>query len=84
MTKYYTFEIVIEKEPEDPGYFAYCPVLPGCITCGDTVEETRSHMMEAMTVYLESMIAHGDPIPKPESRILVENMQVEVDMEIAV
>jgi predicted RNase H-like HicB family nuclease len=27
--EYYSFAIVIENEPEDPGYFAYSPTLPG-------------------------------------------------------
>ena len=28
--RFFNFEIVIEKEPEDPGYYAYSPTLPGC------------------------------------------------------
>ena len=40
--KFYDFEIVIEKEPEDAGYFAYSPSLPGCFSNGLTIEETGS------------------------------------------
>ena len=28
--KFYSFQIVIEKEAEDEGYYAYSPTLPGC------------------------------------------------------
>jgi hypothetical protein len=27
--KFYSFQIVIEKEKDDPGYYAYSPALPG-------------------------------------------------------
>lgn len=67
--KYYTFEIVIEKEPDEPGYFAYCPALRGCVTCGGTIEETRANMSEAMALHLESMLAHGDEIPQDNARV---------------
>jgi predicted RNase H-like HicB family nuclease len=35
---YYSFEILIEKEPEDEGYYAYSPTLPGCCGAGKTIE----------------------------------------------
>jgi predicted RNase H-like HicB family nuclease len=41
-------EIVIEKEPDDEGYFAYSPSLPGCFSNGMTVEETRRDIREAI------------------------------------
>jgi predicted RNase H-like HicB family nuclease len=34
--RFYNFEIVIEKEPEDEGYSAYSPSLPGCFSNGRT------------------------------------------------
>ena len=53
--KYYSFAIVIEKEPEDPGYFAYSPTLPGCFSNGLTVEETRANLRSAITGHVELM-----------------------------
>lgn len=35
----YSFQIVIEKEPEDEGYFAYSPTVPGCFSNGRTIED---------------------------------------------
>lgn len=46
--RYYSVAIVIEKEPEDPGYFAYSPSLPGVFSNGLTIEETRKNMREAV------------------------------------
>jgi len=36
--KFYTFEIVIEKEEEDEGYLAYSPTPAGCFSNGKTIE----------------------------------------------
>jgi predicted RNase H-like HicB family nuclease len=60
----YSFEIVIERESEDEGYFAYSPTLPGCFSNGRTIEETRRNMREAIQLHVESLVAHGDPIPQ--------------------
>ena len=54
--KFYNIQIVIEKE-EDNGYYAYSPNLPGCFSNGDTIEETRANMYEAIQLHLESLLA---------------------------
>jgi predicted RNase H-like HicB family nuclease len=51
---------VIEKEPEDEGYSAHSPSLPGCFSNGRTVEETKRNMREAVTQHVASLIEHGD------------------------
>ena len=58
--KYCSFEIVVEKEQEDEGYFAWSPTLPGCFSNGRTVEEAKRNMREAIQTHLESRHAHGD------------------------
>ena len=45
-------KIVIEPS-EEGGYTAYVPSLPGCISEGDTVEETTANIREAIELYLE-------------------------------
>lgn len=45
--------VVLEKT--DTGYSAYVPDLPGCITVGDTREETEENMQEAILFHLEGM-----------------------------
>jgi len=43
-------------EPQDEGGFtAYVPSLPGCVTEGETYEETMSNMKEALELYLETL-----------------------------
>jgi predicted RNase H-like HicB family nuclease len=53
------FEIVIEKEPEDEGYLAYSPTLPGCFGNGRTIEEARQSIRSAVQQHIEMLLAHG-------------------------
>lgn len=57
-----TFTVILEAE-EAGGYHAFCPVLKGCHTQGDSLEEAMANIREAIEVYLESMVAHGERIP---------------------
>lgn len=44
---------IIEKDED--GYYAYCPELPGCQSQGDSLEEVRENIKEAVEVYLETL-----------------------------
>jgi hypothetical protein len=46
--KFYSFQIIIEKEPEDEGYFAYSPTVPGCFSNGKTIEDTKRNIRQAI------------------------------------
>jgi len=46
--RFYSFQIVIEKEPEDEGYYAYSPTLPGCFSNGRSIEDARRNIREAI------------------------------------
>jgi predicted RNase H-like HicB family nuclease len=75
---YYTFEIVIEKEAEDDGYSAYSPTLPGCFSNGKTIEEAKRNIREAIRQHIESLRAHGQPIPQNDKLVHVEELTVGV------
>ena len=47
------FRIVTEYDSETESYAAICPELPGCCSCGDTVEEALTNIKEAIQLYLE-------------------------------
>jgi predicted RNase H-like HicB family nuclease len=53
---------VIEKAP-DGSYSAYLPDLPGCVACGDTREEARQLIREAVALHIESLREHGEDVP---------------------
>jgi predicted RNase H-like HicB family nuclease len=56
-----SYSVFYEQAPEG-GYVAFVPALPGCHTQGETLEETERNVKEAIAVYLESLVAHGDAI----------------------
>jgi predicted RNase H-like HicB family nuclease len=64
---FFGFETVIEKEPEDEGYFAHSPSLPGCLSNGRTVEETKRDMREAVRQHVAPLVEHGEPVPLPKT-----------------
>jgi predicted RNase H-like HicB family nuclease len=76
--KFYDFEIVIEKEPEDEGYFAYSPSLPGCFSNGLTIEETRRNIRVAVQQHIAALQAHSQLVPQHERLVHVETLSVGV------
>ena len=56
------FRVLIEQD-EDGMFVAEVPSLPGCISQGRTREDAIRNAQEAIVAYLESLKAHGDPIP---------------------
>lgn len=61
----YNYTVILEKE-EDGGYHAFCPMLKGCHSQGDTFEETIENITEAIELYLESLKVDNQPIPKED------------------
>lgn len=57
-----TYRLSIEEYPD--GYLASFPALPGCNTWGKSYEDAVKHAEEALALYLETLAAHGDPIPE--------------------
>ena len=57
---------------EEGGYWAEVPALPGCITEGDTIEELKSNLKDAIEGWLE--VAN-------DSHLIEENTQI---LEVAV
>ena len=61
----YRLELVEDKE--EGGYVASYPDLPGCITCGDTIEEAVSNAKDAKKAWLEAALEEGIEIYEPDS-----------------
>ena len=56
------YRILISPD-EDGVYVAEAPSLPGCVSQGATRSEAIENIREAMVGCLESLEAHGEPIP---------------------
>ena len=59
MAKY----LVYLQPAEEGGYIVSCPALPGCVTQGETVEKALEMIRDAIEGYIESLRAHGEPVP---------------------
>ncbi len=57
--------IIIEKS--DGGYSAYSPDVPGCVSTGNTQEETEKNMREAIEFHIDGLKEEGYEIPEPTS-----------------
>ncbi len=44
---------VLYEPSDEGGYTVYVPALPGCISEGDTLDEARRNIQEAIELYLE-------------------------------
>ena len=60
------YVVVIEKAA-DGSFSAYLPDLPGCVATGDTVEEVRQLIGEAVNLHVESLREHGERVPPPSA-----------------
>ncbi len=67
-------EYLVVYEKTATGYSAFVPDLPGCITTGATLIDTKRNMQEAIGGHLAVMREFGDPIPQPAA--IAEPMQV--------
>ena len=67
------YVIVIEKAEHN--YSAYCPDVLGCVAVGDTLEEVRQQMAEALEFHFEGLLMDNDPIPTAQT--IVDYVDVE-------
>ena len=56
------FRVLVQQD-EDRVFVAEVPSLPGCISQGSTRDEALHNIQEAIGGYLDSLQAHGEPIP---------------------
>lgn len=63
-----TEDYIVVYEWTGENYSAYLPDLPGCVACGDTIEETEELMREAIRLYIEALAEEGSPVPAPTTQ----------------
>ena len=61
----YRLEIV--EDQEEGGYVVSYPDLPGCITCGDTIEDAMNNAKDAKKGWIEAALEEGIEINEPDS-----------------
>lgn len=76
----YTFRVIIE--PDENNTFHGCvPSLPGCHTWGETLEETKKNLKEAIKCHIQGLLKDGESIPLEEDTL--ELVQTFTEKELA-
>ncbi len=66
--KYYLslpYRMEIIPDTDEGGYTVWFPELPGCLTCGDTLEEALSNADDAKKLWISVAIEEGIKIEEP-------------------
>ena len=72
------FLFLVVYEQGDHNYSAYVPDLPGCVSTGATLGETRESIREAIALHLADMREDGEDIPVTDPAEVAEYLEVEV------
>jgi len=65
--------VIFEKE-EEGGYHVFCPVLPGCHTQGESIDEGLQNIREAIQLYIASLVEDG--LQVPEEDIFIKPIEI--------
>lgn len=60
------YKLEIVPDTEESGYIASYPELPGCITCGETIESAVLNARDAKKAWLETAIENNVSINERE------------------
>ncbi|MDP2703967.1 MAG: type II toxin-antitoxin system HicB family antitoxin [bacterium] len=73
-----TYTVFFEHAPEG-GYIASVPTLPGCHTQGETFEEAKDNIKDAIVGYLEVLREDGDEIPVEQEEHVAATVNVSLE-----
>ena len=59
------YAVIFERA--ETNWAAYVPDLPGCMTTGGTLDETKANIREAIQGHIETLREFGDRVPEPAS-----------------
>ncbi len=71
------YTVLIEYDPEAPGYLVSVPALPGCFTQGNTVDEALVRAREAIAGHVAALRDIGEPIPVEIQAPIVTSVDAE-------
>lgn len=70
--------LAIFEPAEEGGYIVRVPSLPGCVTQGDTFEEAKCMVKDAIKGYIAVLQKDGDPILAESEEIIETQVLVPV------
>jgi len=77
--KIFSFRSIIE--PDDPnGYHGFVPILKGLHTCGDTIEEVKKNLEDAIRCHVAGLLKDGLEVPKEQETMEIIQTFSEKDL----
>jgi len=70
---------VLFEEQEVGGFTVTVPSLPGCISEGDTFEEAKTNIADAIKLYVEDLDADGEEIPLDNKAVYIGQIEIRLD-----
>ena len=67
----FSFPAYIFKDTNS--YGVKFPDVPGCFSCGDSIDDAITNAAEALSLHLEGFIEDGLPVPDATKQITLEN-----------
>ena len=67
---------VVFEEQSDGGFTVTVPSLPGCISEGDTFEEAKANIKDAIKLYLDDLEADGEEIPQDNKSVFIKQVDI--------
>ena len=62
---------IVFESSDDGGYTVFVPALPGCVSEGETLDEARRNIREAIALYLEVDDLHQSTLGTVEEEMEV-------------
>ena len=59
------YRVNIIPDPDEGGYTAYYPDLPGCMTCAESIKDLENMLNDAKKQWISSELKQGREIPEP-------------------
>jgi len=75
--KRYHFSVVLEPDIEEPHRFNVpVPMLPGCLTYGESIDDALANAREAIELYVDHLIDGGEAVPIEEHPVIATTVMI--------
>ena len=69
------YDVIFEEQP-DGGYTVTVPSLAGCISEGDTFEQAKENIEDAIKLYVEDLAADGEETPVGDTSVFMGQVTI--------
>ena len=70
------YSVVLEPNHPEEGCTVTVPALPGCVSCGHTVEEALENIKDAISLYIQDSLKHGEVLPEDGNVVIQVTVEV--------